>query len=79
MEIKILFFGIIKDIINKSSLEMKINNTISISELKIIFFENFPKLKDYNFTVAVNEVYQEDTFMIKNKDIIALIPPVSGG
>ncbi len=80
MKIKILFFGIIKDVINKNNLEIELPKSSSISDLKIILFKNYVNLKSYkNFAVAVNEVYKDDSYLLQDSDVIALIPPVSGG
>ena len=80
MKIKVLLFGIIKDLINESNLEIEIQELSSISAFKLLIFEQFPKLKSHqNFAVAVNEVYVEDDYLLQKNDVVALIPPVSGG
>lgn len=40
-------------------------------------FKGFPNIDA--FTVAVNEEYVEKEFVLKDNDIVAIIPPVSGG
>ena len=80
MKIKILLFGIVKDIISKNNLEINVEESISISKLKEVLVKDYPKLKDSpSFAVAVNEVYQKNTYLLQNGDVVALIPPVSGG
>ncbi len=80
MKIKVLFFGIVKDIISKNNLEINVEESISISKLKEVLVKDYPKLKDSpSFAVAVNEVYQKNTYLLQNGDVVALIPPVSGG
>ena len=40
----------------------------------------FPQLKNINtYAVAVNEIYATDDVVLKENDIVAIIPPVSGG
>jgi len=80
MNIRILFFGIIRDIIGKNSLEFKMDDNTTIHNLKDQLLREYQKLDRFNnFSVAVNEEYVDDSYVIKSNDIIALIPPVSGG
>ncbi|RPD96418.1 MoaD/ThiS family protein [Aureibaculum marinum] len=80
MKIELLFFGIVKDIVGKSTSEFRLSNNCSIKQFKAILHEKYPQLADYNsFSVAVNENYVEDNYQLKDNDIVALIPPVSGG
>ena len=80
MKIKILFFGIIKDLINQNSLDFELEKQTTILDFKILIINNYPKLASFNsFSVAVNEEYKGDSYILQDKDIIALIPPVSGG
>lgn len=80
MKIKVLLFGIIKDLINENSLEIELSDSSNISDFKVLIFANYSILKSHqNFAVAVNEVYEEDNYFFKTGDVIALIPPVSGG
>ena len=80
MQLEILFFGITSDLIGKRSIEMEFQDGINLTELKSSLLEKFPKLKHHsNFSMAVNMEYAEETTLIKNKDVVALIPPVSGG
>lgn len=80
MKIKVLLFGIIKDVINHNNLEINLPNNSTILNLKEELFKSYPELKtNKNFTVAVNEVYENNTCILQKNDIVALIPPVSGG
>jgi molybdopterin converting factor small subunit len=80
MKITILFFGILRDITGENSIEFKIGGGENILELKNLLLKKFNSLDQYsNFSTAANEVYVEDNYLIKPNDIIALIPPVSGG
>ncbi|MBJ2174308.1 MoaD/ThiS family protein [Aureibaculum sp. A20] len=80
MQIKLLLFGIVKDIVGKNTTELEIIPNTTITDFKSILIEQYPKLVPYkNFSVAVNENYVDDTYLIKANDVIAIIPPVSGG
>ncbi len=80
MNINILAFGIAKDIINGSTLNIEIKDGLTVGQLKSQLVEQFPdfeKLRQLN--IGVNQEYQEDDFVLSEKDEIVIIPPVSGG
>ena len=80
MNIKILLFGILRDIIGESSLNKAVNVDVTLENLRDDLANEFPELNNYkNYSIAVNETYAESDYMIKENDIVALIPPVSGG
>ena len=80
VKISILIFGIIKDIVGKNKLVIEIAKDSTISTLKNRLLNEYPELNKYkNYSVAVNEEYVEDNYRLNNNDVIALIPPVSGG
>jgi molybdopterin converting factor subunit 1 len=80
MTINILAFGIAKDIINGSTLGLEIQNGTTVGDLKIELIAQFPDFEKLrSLVIAVNEEYQEDGFILSEKDEIVIIPPVSGG
>ena len=80
MKIQILFFGILRDIIGENLIEINIDKRNTIANLKEYLLKNHKKLNDYsNFSIAVNEEYVEVDYVLKANDVVALIPPVSGG
>ena len=80
MKIRVLLFGILKDIIEENSVELDIANDTSVDVLKTHLLSVYKKLSDFaNFSVAVNEEYVDGNYILKANDVVALIPPVSGG
>ncbi len=80
MNINILAFGIAKDIINGSTLGLEIQTGTTVGELKMKLISQFPDFEKLrSLAIAVNEEYQEDDFILNEKDEIVIIPPVSGG
>ena len=80
MKVTILFFGIVRDIVERNQIEMTFPDMISVKALKNSLLADYPDLKKHdNYAVAVNENYADDSVMLKSNDIVAIIPPVSGG
>lgn len=80
MKITIILFGIIRDIIGESKLTLELKKESSIEQLKQYLIKEYNELSKYhNFSIAVNEEYVEAGYILKSNDIVALIPPVSGG
>lgn len=80
MNIIVLFFGITTDLVGENSIKLELNELSSVKSLKNNLTESYPSLKNINdFAIAVNEDYASDTIILKEGDIVAVIPPVSGG
>ena len=80
MEIQVLFFGITTDLVGKNSMCFEVPENYSVQDLKNQLISQFSSLKNINdFAIAVNEEYAANDLQLKNRDIVAIIPPVSGG
>ena len=80
MKVTVLFFGILKDIVKSNSIELEIQNDTLINSLKAQLLKDYVKLNAFNnFSIAVNEEYVASDCMLYDNDVVALIPPVSGG
>ena len=80
MQIEILLFGILRDVIGENKLNKEIISGSTLQNLKQELTDMYPKLNLYkNYSIAVNEAYTESNYKIKEYDVVALIPPVSGG
>jgi len=79
--LSIKLFASLRQAMNSDKIMIDIDNEITVSQMKKIIFETFPNLKKLNipFLVAVNHKFAKDSSVIKSKDEVALIPPVSGG
>jgi len=79
MKIKVLAFGIAKDIFGGSSISIETNGNTTL-DLKTSLEEQYPRLKELrSYMLAVNNEYALDDGILAETDEIALIPPVSGG
>ena len=80
MTINLLFFGITTDLIGKNDMLFSINDNTTVNQLKKILITQFSALKNlHEFAIAVNEDYAEDILVLNEGDVVAIIPPVSGG
>lgn len=80
MEIKILFFGITTDLVGTSNLDFMLSDATTVLDFKNLLKKKYPRLENLDaYTIAVNEVYAEDDLILKESDVVAIIPPVSGG
>ncbi|PQJ21924.1 MoaD/ThiS family protein [Tenacibaculum sp. SG-28] len=80
MKIQLLAFGITKDILETSSVVLELKDKSTVKDLQDLLYERHPKFKRINaIAVAVNEVYANSATILENDDVVALIPPVSGG
>ena len=77
---KILAFGATRDIIGEAELDFSIGSEKSVRSFKEELYKQYPALQKLNaLAIAVNEVYADDEYVIGKGDVVALIPPVSGG
>ena len=80
MKIQLLFFGITTDLVGENSMSFEVPENCCVQDLKTKLISQFSSLKNINhFAIAVNETYAEDTQLIQKNDVVAIIPPVSGG
>ncbi len=80
MIIKILAFGIAKEIFGGSSIDFALENEVTTVDLKAALEERYPSLAELSsYLLAVNNEYAAPDLTIGAKDEVAIIPPVSGG
>jgi len=80
MKVKILFFGIAKDISKVNSVEFELKKDANVFDFLQLLKEKYSGFTAINdFSIAVNEEYAENDVVLSESDVIAIIPPVSGG
>jgi molybdopterin converting factor small subunit len=79
MRLKIRFFASIKDKIGKEELIIdREDEGIPLCKLVNDLRNKYPVIPE-NILIAVNHEYRDPNYIVKDKDEIALITPVSGG
>ncbi len=76
--IKVLLFAGLRDEVGKSELVIEIEET-TISSLKKLLQTEYDSLNLNQVMIAVNEEYATEETIIKSGEVVAFIPPVSGG
>ena len=81
MQIRVLFFGALKDLIGKGSDSLSVQDSATLGDVINFYEERIPRLKDWSgsMAVAVNQEYAGPETRLNPGDEIALLPPVSGG
>jgi molybdopterin converting factor small subunit len=80
LKIKLICFGISRDIIGGFEQDFELLSGSSVEDLRAEIIKKYPdfqKLASLKF--AVGETYVEDTFRLLEGAEVVIIPPVSGG
>ena len=77
---KVLAFGIVKDIFSNSIVDVDLKDHVTINQLKTLLEEKYPRLNQLgSYMIAVNNEYASGNDAVHESDEVAIIPPVSGG
>lgn len=76
--IEVLLFAHLQEEVSKPALQIDCEN-ITVAELKKVLIKKYNVAISNEIMVAINEVYANEDDIIQTGDVIAIIPPVSGG
>lgn len=80
MKIKLVAFGIARDILKDSNISFLFTDGKTIGDLKNALTKKYPEFEKLaSLRFAVGEDYQEDDFELSEENEVVIIPPVSGG
>jgi len=80
MKIKVLAFGIAKEIFGSPAIHLEMANDATVYNLQYLLEQKYPRLEQLkSYMLAVNNEYALPGDTIHERDEIAIIPPVSGG
>jgi molybdopterin converting factor subunit 1 len=80
MIVKVLCFGITKEILGNFEKEIELEDGGTVNDLKSKLIAEYPDFsKLTSLRIAVNEEYGNEALVLTEKDEVVLIPPVSGG
>lgn len=79
MKIKILAFGIAKDILGGTEKEIELTEGATVESLKAKLEDEYTELKRLkSYLIAIDDEYADENQVIISSNEIAIIPPVSG-
>ena len=81
MKVTVLLFGQARELAGTQSLDLEIENPLSVAEVFARIVADLPKLArmEPSLLFAVNEEYASRDQLVKDGDVLAVLPPVSGG
>lgn len=80
LNITVIFFAALRDLVGQPELSLELSSaSMTVEELLSLLLEKFPRLHLEGVRVAVNEEFVEVSQVLRGDDVVALIPPVSGG
>jgi molybdopterin synthase catalytic subunit len=81
MQVRVLFFGVLKEFAGKSGEKVELREGSSVNDLLEHYSSQIPRIKESlpSLAVAVNQQYAGAETLLKADDEVALLPPVSGG
>jgi molybdopterin converting factor subunit 1 len=79
MRVRVLYFGVLKDVMGHGSTLMDVADGASVAALLALHREMRADSVWDSIAVAVNQEYARATDVLKDGDEVALLPPVSGG
>ena len=81
MEIRVLFFGMLKDLAGAQADSLSLPEGATLSDVLDYYAARFPRLKSLAASIAlsVNQEYAPLDTQLHPNDEVALLPPVSGG
>ena len=81
MRVRVLYFGVLKDVAGQGRAEMELEEGASVADL-LIQHRGLGMAAGSvwdSIAVAVNQEYARISDVLKDGDEVALLPPVSGG
>jgi molybdopterin synthase catalytic subunit len=81
MHVRVLFFGMLKDLVGKSEDSIELSDGATVRDVLAQYGPTFSRFDDAlnSIAVAVNQQYADPDTILKSSDEVAFLPPVSGG
>lgn len=79
--IRVLLFARPRELVGAPSVDVRVPEGVTVAQLRAALAHQLPVLAPLLPTcfLAVNEVYAAEDALVRPRDDVALIPPVSGG
>jgi len=77
LQIKVLFFGSLIDVVGQD--EMVITEIADSIELENYLLQRYPEIKGHRYAISINQKIMEGQSNLNDMDEVAIIPPFQGG
>lgn len=77
MQVTVTYFGVLHEITGKNS--EKLNAPEKLSQLQEQLISRYPNLQEYHYQTAVNHKIITNDPPLQDGDVVALLPPFTGG
>jgi molybdopterin converting factor subunit 1 len=81
MQVRVLFFGMLKDLVGRAAEECEFPPGSSLRSVFDVYAARYPRLRSLasSIVMARNQEFAKPTACLEDGDEIAFLPPVSGG
>jgi MoaE-MoaD fusion protein len=81
VRVKVLFFGVLKDLVGRSEDQLDLDNAATLGSVFDHYSSRFPRMREMagSILLARNQEFAGPATQLADGDEIALLPPVSGG
>jgi len=81
MQVRVLFFGVLKDLTGRASEAVTLPDQATAADVINHYAQQFPSLKVSlsSIAISVNQQYADRKHQLRAGDEVGLLPPVSGG
>ena len=81
MQVRVLFFGVLKDLVGHASESVNLPDDATLADVLRHYESRVPRLKEMldSLALSVNQEYAGPEVRLHSGDEVALLPPVSGG
>jgi len=81
MKVKVLFFASARELTGETDIMLDLEEGSTSTELPAILLAMYPDLDIHRdrMSLAINQVYCREQTELRERDVVAILPPISGG
>jgi len=79
VKIQVIYFAKVRDLVGHNEEDLELSENMQVHSLVDFLEKRHTQLQMNGVRVAVNEEFVSGDHLLKPGDVVALIPPVSGG
>jgi molybdopterin converting factor subunit 1 len=81
MQVKVLFFGMLKDIVGRAEEQLELPEDHRLAGVFDHYAARFPRLREMagSIVLARNQEFSDPSAPVTDGDEVALLPPLAGG